>query len=108
MLYSQLLHFNRLELTTEDINKFFDPSINAMIATAQAMLSRAAANSKTGVARILLVGGMSGSPYVVARVKAALETAGRPVMAPEYGGTAVMEGRWHEVICLVRSKNAYI
>jgi hypothetical protein len=67
---------------------FFLPSLQTIIKTAQAMLARA-----HGADVIVLVGGFSASKFVRRELAAALQAGGGPpVVTPDYGDTAVLEG----------------
>jgi hypothetical protein len=69
------------------MNDFFDPSVEAIIATARKMLAAA-----PGTDTVLLVGGMSASQYVQSRLKGALSAPGISVVTPTFGYAAVVEG----------------
>lgn len=69
------------------MESFFRPSLSAIIDRAQTMLGRAG-----GADVVVLVGGFSGSRFVRRELRAALEAGGMPVVAPDYGATAVLEG----------------
>jgi hypothetical protein len=67
---------------------FFRPSLSTITSTAQAMLARSG-----GADVVVLVGGFSASKFVRRELAAALEAGGGPpVVAPDYGATAVLEG----------------
>jgi len=82
-----VLHTLRLVLSPSTMESFFRPSLSAIIDRAQAMLERAG-----GADVVVLVGGFSGSRFVRRELRAALEAGGMPVVAPDYGATAVLEG----------------
>jgi hypothetical protein len=68
---------------------FFRPSLSTITNTAQAMLARSG-----GADVVVLVGGFSASKFVRKELATALEAGGGPpVVAPDYGATAVLEGR---------------
>jgi hypothetical protein len=67
---------------------FFRPSLSTITSTAQAMLARSG-----GADVVVLVGGFSASRFVRRELTAALgKGGGPPVVAPEYGAVAVLEG----------------
>ena len=67
---------------------FFRPSLSTITSTAHAMLARSG-----GADVVVLVGGFSASRFVTRELTAALEKHGMPVVAPDYGATAVLGGR---------------
>jgi esterase/lipase len=83
-------------MSSDVMASFFDPSLDAIINKAREMLVRAGDADV-----IVLVGGFSGSHYAMKYLRRALESPGRPVMAPSYGPRAVLEGRWWSVKCSV-------
>lgn len=81
----------RLVLSPCTMGGFFRPSLGSIISTATTMLARCGG----AVDVIVLVGGFSASKFVRRELAAALEAGGGPpVVAPDYGATAVLEGEW--------------
>lgn len=68
----------------------FKPSLDSIIAKALQMLARA--DGPRGADVIVLVGGFSSSHFAMRYLRAALEVPGRPVVAPSYRRSAVIEG----------------
>jgi hypothetical protein len=66
---------------------FFQPSLAAIAAKAKDMLARAG-----GADTIVLVGGFSASPHAIRYLRSELEAPGRPLVAPAYARSAVLEG----------------
>ena len=89
MSHNPLPVFCRLVLTHAVMAGFFNPSLDRVIAKALQMLARAG-----GAETIVLVGGFSSSRYAARYLRKALEVQGRPVVAPSYRRSAVLEGAW--------------
>eukprot|EP00775_Hariotina_reticulata_P011136 gene11136-11289_t len=78
---------DKLMLPHNIMASLFNPSLDKVIARALQMLARAG-----GADTIVLVGGFSSSRYAMRYLRAALEVHGRPVVAPSYRRSAVLEG----------------
>ena len=79
--------FRRLVLSPSTMEGFFRPSLDTITSTAQAMLARSG-----GADVVVLVGGFSASRFARRELTKALERHSMPVVAPDYGATAVLEG----------------
>jgi hypothetical protein len=77
----------RLLLPEAAMKGFFKPSLEAIAAKAKEMLSRAG-----GADTVVLVGGFSASEHAIRYLRAELEAPGRPLVAPTYARSAVLEG----------------
>ncbi|KAF6254621.1 hypothetical protein COO60DRAFT_300966 [Scenedesmus sp. NREL 46B-D3] len=78
---------NRMLLPHDVMASFFKPSLEAIAAKAKDMLARAG-----GADTVVLVGGFSGSKHAICYLRGKLEAPGRPLVAPAYARSAVLEG----------------
>uniref|UniRef100_A0A383VZU9 Uncharacterized protein n=1 Tax=Tetradesmus obliquus TaxID=3088 RepID=A0A383VZU9_TETOB len=78
---------NRLLLPHDTMEGFFQPSLQAIAAKAKDMLQRAG-----GTDTVVLVGGFNASQHAIHYLRAELEAPGRPLVAPAYARSTVLEG----------------